>query len=146
MNASNVQQIKSALGKLRLIHAAFVVAMPLFVWITQSVCGRARSEWTLWHWVMTGLALYAVWGGFFFRRKLMRRSEEALRKDSANPKSLKQWQAAQFIGMPFAETIVLYGVVVRMVLGGTLWQASPFYAAGLFLLLLWTPRMPTAPA
>jgi hypothetical protein len=95
---------------------------------------------------MTGLALYAASGGFFFRRRLMRRSEEALRKDPANPKSLKKWQAAQIIGMPFAETIVLYGVVVRMVLGGTLWQASPFYAAGLFLLLLWTPRLPTTPA
>src|SRR6266576_397538 len=105
MNACNVQQIEPALGKLRLIHAAFIVTMPLFVWITQSVCGHGCIDWTLWHRVMTGLALYAAWGGFFFRRKLMRRSEEALRKDPANPKSLKQWQAAQIIGMPFAETI-----------------------------------------
>jgi F0F1-type ATP synthase membrane subunit c/vacuolar-type H+-ATPase subunit K len=146
MNADNVQQMKSSMGKLQLIQAAFVVAMPLFVWITQSVCGQGRSDWTLWHWVMTGLALYAAWGGFFSRHRMMRRSEESLRKDSANPKSLKQWQAAQIIGMPFAEAIVLYGVVVRMVLRGTVWQAAPFYAAGLFLLLLWTPRMPTTPA
>src|SRR6266576_6977246 len=105
MNAHNVQQIEPALAKLRLIQAAFVVAMPLFVCITQSVCGHGCGDWTVWHWVMTGLALYAASGGFFFRRRLMRRSEEALRKDPANPKSLKKWQAAQIIGMPFAETI-----------------------------------------
>ena len=76
----------------------------------------------------------------------MRRSMGALQNDPANPKSLQQWQAAQIIGMAFAEAVVFYGVVVRMVLGGTLWQAAPFYAAGLFLLLLWTPRLPATPA
>jgi hypothetical protein len=134
--------MKSELGKIRLIQAAFIVAILLFVRVAESVRGRGSNDWTLWHWVMTGLALYAAWVGFFFRRKLLRRSEEALTKDASNPKALKQWQAGHLMGFAFAEAIVLYGVVVRMVLGGALWQASLFYAAGLFLLLLWTPRMP----
>jgi F0F1-type ATP synthase membrane subunit c/vacuolar-type H+-ATPase subunit K len=92
--------------------------------------------------VMMGLALYGAVGGFFLRRKLMRCSEEALRMDAANPKALKQWQAGHIIGFASAESIVIWGVALRMVLGGTLWQASLFYAGGLFLLLLWTPRMP----
>jgi F0F1-type ATP synthase membrane subunit c/vacuolar-type H+-ATPase subunit K len=142
-----VNEMKSKLGKLRLIQSVYIVAIPLFGWVAESVRGRGSSDWTLWHWVMTGLALYAALGGFFLRRKLMRRSEEALAKDASNPKALKQWQAGHLIGFASAEAIVIWGVVVRMVLGGALWQASLFYAAGLFLLLLWTPRMPiTTPA
>jgi|SRR5277367_3201254 len=138
--------MKSKLGKMRLIQSAYIVAIPLFGWVAESVHGRGSNDWTLWHWLMTGLALYAVLGGFFLRRKLMRRSEEALAKDASNPKALKQWQAGQLIGFACAEAIVLYGVVVRMVIGGALWQASLFYAVGLLLMLLWTPRLPITPA
>ena len=95
---------------------------------------------------MAGLALYAALGGFFFRRTLMRRSEDALAKDATDPKALKQWETSQIIGMSMAEGVVVMGLVVRVVLGGTLWQASLFYAVGLLLLLLWTPRLPTKPA
>lgn len=138
--------MKSKLGKLRLIQSVYILTIPLFVWIAESTRGRGRSDWTLWHWVITGLALWAVSGGFRIRRRLIRRAEEALAKDASNPKTLRQWQAGQFIGMPFAESIVLCGVLVRMVIGGALWQASLFYALGLLLMLLWTPRMPTTPA
>ena len=142
-----MNEMKSKLGKIRLIQTAYIVAIPLFAWIAESVRGRGSNDWTLWHWLMTSLALYAALAGFFLRRKLMRRSEEALSKDATNPKALKQWQAAHLIGFASAEAIVIWGVVVRMVLGGALWQASLFYVAGLFLLLLWTPRMPmTTPA
>lgn len=92
---------------------------------------------------MTGLALWAVFGGFRIRGRLIRRAEEELAKDASNPKALRQWQAGHITGMVCAEAIVLYGVIVRMVIGGAFWQAALFYASGLFLLLLWTPRMPT---
>ena len=123
------------------------MAIPFFGWIGESIRGHGSSDWTLWHWLMTGLALYAGLTGFFFRRTLMRRSEDALAKDATDPKALKQWETGQLIGMSMAEGVVVMGFVVRVVLGGVLWQASMFYAAGLLLLLLWTPRMPiTTPA
>jgi hypothetical protein len=141
--------MKSKLGRLRLIQAAYIAAVPLFGWVAESVCvcGRGSSDWTSWHWLMTGLALYGAFAGFFFRRRLIRRSEEALAKGAPNPNVLRQWEAGHIVGMACAEAIAIWGVVVRMVLGGALWQASLFYASGLFLLLLWTPRMlNTAPA
>jgi F0F1-type ATP synthase membrane subunit c/vacuolar-type H+-ATPase subunit K len=144
MSVDSVRQIKSELRKMRLIHAAFAVSMPLVIWITQSISGYGCSDWTLWYWVMAGLALWAVFGGFQVRGRAIRRSEEALVRDTSNLKALRQWQAGQIIGMAFAEAIVFYGVVVRMVLRGTVWQALPFYAVGLLLLLFWTPRMPQA--
>lgn len=141
-----MNEMKSKVGKLRLIQSVYIVTIPLFGWIAESTRGRGSSDWTLWHWVLTGLALWAALGGFRIRPRLIRRAEEALAKDASNPKALRQWQAGQILGMAFAEAIVLYGVVVRMVLDGALWQASLFYAVGLLLMLLWTPRMPTTPA
>jgi hypothetical protein len=143
VNVFYLQETKSKRGKVRLIHSVFVVSIPLLAWVAQRGSPCDSSDWTLWHWVITGLALYSAFVGFFFRRKLMRRSEEALRTDDSNPKALKQWQAAHFVGMAAAEAIAFYGVILQMVLGGPLWQASFFYAIGLFLLLLWTPQTPT---
>jgi F0F1-type ATP synthase membrane subunit c/vacuolar-type H+-ATPase subunit K len=145
-HALNVNEMKSKLWKLRLFQVAHIMAVPFFGWIGESVRGHGSSAWTLWHWLMAGLALYAALGGFFFRRTLMRRSEDALAKDATDPKALKQWETSQIIGMSMAEGVVVMGLVVRVVLGGTLWQASLFYAVGLLLLLLWTPRLPTKPA
>jgi len=70
----------------------------------------------------------------------MRSSEAALRGDASNSKALKQWQAAQIVSMAAAEAIAFYGVVLQMVLGSPLSQASSFYTIGLLLLLLWRPR------
>lgn len=142
MSAGDVQAMRSALKKLWVIHAAYVVAVLLFAFIAESVSGPGRSNWTTWHSVITGFALYGVVIGFVYRKKLLRRTEESLEKDGANPRTLKRWQAAHFVGMAGAESIAIWGGVDRMVLGGTFWQASLFYATGLVALLFWTPRMP----
>lgn len=135
--------MKSRLSKLRLFHVAFIASVPLYVLFAENVRHRGNGNWTSWHWVVAGLTLWTALGGFRLRRRIIGRSKEALAKDASNPKALKQWEAGQMIGMASAEAIVLWGVVLRVVLAGALWQASLFYAAGLFLLLLWTPRMPT---
>jgi hypothetical protein len=138
--------MKSKLAKLRLIELAILAAIPLFARVAESVSGPGSSEWTRWHWLMGGLALYAALGGFLFRRRLIHRSEEALAKDASDTKALRQWEAGHIIGMSMAEGIVIWGVVVRMIIGGIFWQASLFYATGFFLVLLWTPRMPIKPS
>jgi|ERR1019366_9164356 hypothetical protein len=138
--------MKSKLRKLRLVQFAMIAAIPMYEWVAESTRGRGSSDWTLWHWVMTGLALYAAAVGFFFGRRMIPRSEEAIAKTVSDPKALKQWEAGHLIRLASAEAIAVWGVALRMVLGGTLWQASFFYAVGLLLLLLWTPRMPTTPA
>jgi F0F1-type ATP synthase membrane subunit c/vacuolar-type H+-ATPase subunit K len=136
-------KVKSKLIRLRLFHAGNIVAIPLFAWIAESSIHPDISDWTRWHWLMVGLAVYAGLGGFLLRRRLIHRSESALAKDTSDPKALKQWEAGHLIALAMAEGIVVWGVVVRMVIGGTLWQASLFYATGFLLLLLWTPRMPS---
>lgn len=113
----------------------------MYEWVAESTRGRGSSDWTPWHWAMTGLALYAVLVGFFVGRKLTRRSEEAFIEDPSNPKAFKLWEIGHLIRLASAEAVAVWGAAVRILLGEALWQASFFYAAGLFLLLLWTPRM-----
>src|SRR6476661_8363993 len=140
MMLRNTEQMKSKLGKLRLFQTAHLAAIPLFAWVAESGRGHGSDAWTSWHWVMAGFALYAAVGGFFVRRRLILRSEEALSTE-LNPKALRQWEGGQLVGLTMAEGVVICGVVVRVFFGGALWQASLFYAVGLFLLLLWTPRL-----
>jgi hypothetical protein len=140
-----VIEMKAKLTKIRLIQWALIAVTPIFGWVAEIGRDPGSNDWTLRHWVVTGLALWTALGGFRLPRRVLRRSLQSLEKDSSNPK-VKQWEAGHIIGLAMAEGRFQWGLVVRMVLGGALWQASLFYAAGLLLLLLWTPRMPTTPA
>ena len=135
-------EIESKLRKVRLIQWALVAVVPICALVAEIGRSRGSNDWTWRHWLVAGLALWSVSGGFHLRHRLLHRSEQALAKDVSNPKSLKQWEVGQIIGLAMAEGVAWWGLVVCMVLGGAFWQASLFYVAGLFLLLLWTPRMP----
>ena len=142
-----MNEMKSKLRRLRLIQLAMIAVIPIFGWVAEFGRDPGSSDWTLRHWLVTGLAFWGALGGFRIRHRPLHRSEDALAKDLSNPKALKQWEAGHLIALASAESLVLWGLVLRMVLGGALWQALLFYAAGLFLLLLWTPRIPiTTPA
>ena len=135
-----MNEMKSQLRKLHLIQAAFIAVIPIVAYITEILFERGSSQWTWRHSLAVGLAFWSAFTGFRFRRRLIRRSESALEDDPSNQKALRQWQAGQIIGMAFAESIVWWGLTLRIVFGGTFRQAGLFYTTGLFLLLLWTPR------
>ena len=143
MNALYVEQIKAKIGKLRIIQVAHLMTIPILVWVANLIPPADSPEWTLWHWVVTAFALYSVCVGFVLRRKLMQGARKALRSEPFNPKAVKQWQTAQLVSISLAEAPAVCGWVLQFFLGAMIEQAAPFYAAGLFLLLLWTPRMPT---
>jgi hypothetical protein len=139
--------MKSKLRRLRLIQLAMIAIIPIFGWLAEFGRDPGSNDWTWRRWLVTGLALWGTLGGFRLRPRLLHRSEQMLTKDASNPKALKPWEAGNFIGLASAVSVVLWGSVVRMVLGGAFWQGLLFYAPGLFLLLLWMPRMPiTTPA
>ena len=137
-----MSEIRSRLRKLRLIQWALIAAISVFACVAEIAHGRGNGDWTLRHWLVTGLALWAVVGGFRVRHRLLHRSAEVLTKGASNPKALKQWEVGHVIGLALAGGVALWGLVVRMVLSATLWQASLFTRLVYFLLLLWTPRMP----
>jgi hypothetical protein len=137
-----VNEFKAGLSKLRLFQLAMIVSIPMFGWVAEIDRDPGSDSWTLWHWLVTGLVLWMVFGATRIRSRLIARSRQALAKDASDPKALKPWVSGQIIGIAIAENIALWGLVVRMVLGGAFWQALLFYTASLILLLIWTPRLP----
>jgi hypothetical protein len=125
---------------LRFIHAAFITAVLLVGWVAWNVAHNGNGDWALWHWVITGLAFYSMFAGFFLRRKFMRRAEKALKDGGIDAKAVYQWQAAQIVGWAAAEAVALYGALLQMTFGISTWRATPFYAIALFLLILWLPK------
>ena len=137
-----MSQVNSKLRKVRLIQWGLIVSILISAGVAECVCGRGSADWTPLHWLVTGVALWAALAGFRLRHRLLRRSMETLAKDPVNSKGLKQWEGVNLFGLAMAAGVAMYGQLVRFVLGGTLWQASLFYAAGIFLLFLWRPRAP----
>jgi hypothetical protein len=140
-----VAEINSSLRKVRLIQWAVIAWLLISAGIAEAVCGRGNSDWTPRHWLVTGLAIWAASVGFRFRPRLLHRAMETLANDAASSKGLKQWEAGNGIGLLMAAGVAGWGLVIRFVLRGAAWQGSLFYAAGIFLLLLWTPRLPMRP-
>jgi len=135
LNPSRIDKVN-----MRLVQAVLIIAIPLFALLAEVGRDHGRDRWTSLDWLMSGLATWCIFEGFRFRRLWVFPSQRLLANDAGNSKALRRWKAGQLIVLAMAEAVAWYGLVVRMVLHGTLWQASVFYAVGLFLLLLWTPR------
>lgn len=137
-----MNELKASASKLRLIQFAMVASVLLFARVAEMARQPGSNSWTIWHWAVAAISLLITFQGSYFRHRMLARAATSLAKDASDPKARKQWEAGQVVGMAFAENIALWGLVVRMVLGGAFWQASLFYSASLILLLYWTPRLP----
>jgi hypothetical protein len=136
-------QMESTIKRLRLIRWALLASIPLFAWVAEIGRGSGSSDWTWRHWLAIGCAVWSISGAFRVRGRLLRSSKEKSVNDAAAAKGAKQWEAGQVFSLGVAESVASWGLAIRMVFHGTLWQASIFYVMGAFLLLLWTPRMPS---
>ncbi len=135
-----MSDVKSKLGKLRLIQLLLIGFVLISAFFAELAPGRTGGRWNWAHWLVAGLAAVCMLEGFHFRHRFLRPSADALARDTRNLKALKRWEAWQLMCLAMAESVACCGLVVRMVLGGTLWQALLFYSVGLFLLVLWTPH------
>jgi hypothetical protein len=77
---------------------------------------------------------------FSFRTRKLHAAEERLRSNSQDAAALILWRSGVIISYCFAEAVVLFGFVLK-ILGGPWNIASIFFAVGVLLMLLWTPRL-----
>ena len=138
--------MESEFKKVRVVQWALLATIPLFAWVAEIGRSSGNSDWTWRYWLAMGLCVWSVSGTFRLRRRMVHRSEEKLKNNATDAKAAKQWEAGHVISLAMAEGVAFWGLVIRMAFRGTLWQASLFYVVALFLLLLWTPRMPSMAA
>ena len=144
--------MESAFRKVRLIQWALLLAIPLFAWVAEIGRSNGSSDWTWRHWLAISLCVWSVSGAFRLRRRMLRQSKEKLMRNTADAKAAKQWEAGQVISLAMAEGVAYWGLVIRMVFHGALWQAldilcdgcsfasvldAPYAERGRFELTLW---------
>jgi len=135
---------EKTLQQVRLVHLAFVVTWFLFIFVLQFELKPAvRPIEPI---VLGAIVLAAVSSvnvGWTMRRKLLARAAEALQQELQDGADLARWRAANILSFAFAESVMLFGFVLKM-MGASWGIAGWFFAGGLILLLLWTPRLESA--
>jgi len=77
--------------------------------------------------------------GFVRRRYYFSAAMELLRSEPESRAGLAKWRVANIVSFAFAQTVTLFGFVLKFL--GWSWSiAGIFFGVGLLLLLLWTPR------
>jgi len=75
-----------------------------------------------------------------FRGKMIRPAVKRLQQSPQDSRALLQWMSGNMLSLGFALTVVLDGVLIRVM--GFFWTiAAWFFVAGFLLLVLWTPRL-----
>lgn len=134
------RSLEAALRRARILFAGFLSAWLLFllaIYLTKPA-ERPVSPTIV---TLLGVAAAADLAVGFTRRKaLVDSALEALESDPADGPALGKWFLGNVIGFAVAETVALFGVVLKF--QGAGWNvAGPFFAAGLLALLLWQPRL-----
>lgn len=126
---------------MRIIAAVMLVYVPAIAIVIERVRQNSGTVGRTFFTAICSLSLAVIVIGFFLRRKFVENSANALHLNPDDAKPLNKWRTGQIISFALAESIALYGVVIRL-LGGTLQQAALFYGAAIAMFILWWPQAP----
>ena len=129
----------SALRNMRILYAALLVEIPVFLYAGE-VTGPSRPKnVTKAGLLLTAVAILNTWSVLSTCRRRAREASDIVRSHPDDVSAIRRWRAANTVSLCVSFALPLYGWILR-VIGGTLLEAVPFYASGLLLLLISTPR------
>ena len=125
---------------IRLVHVAFFVTWFLLIFAIEIVKPTPDANSSTIIPAVLGLVGFLEIGlGFFLRSRFIEEAEAILQADPENQSAKQKWRTGNLLAFCFAETITLFGVVLKYL--GYEWKiAGVFFGVGLLLLILWTPR------
>ena len=132
---------EKSLQQIRVMHIAFVITWFLFVFILQAELkppSKFIEPVTVGAFALAALSSVNI--GWTMRGKLLASSLEALQREPEDRIALARWRSANVLSFAFAESVTLFCLALK-VLGASWTTAGGFFAGGLILLLLWTPRL-----
>ena len=140
MNAALV-----SLKSMRIIHFAFLFTVILYVWVPSMMVHKKSTEFSVLFLAIFGmLSLTSAGAALFFQTKLVKPAAEQLRQNANDTQAAGRWRAGSIVCLVFSETIVLSGLVLRIL--GVRWTiAGIFYVVGGLLLILCTPKLELLP-
>ncbi|MBZ5528566.1 MAG: hypothetical protein LAN71_11775 [Acidobacteriia bacterium] len=131
---------RSTLNQVRILHAVFLLTQFLLVfvlWLEHSP-ERSLAREILVAFAVVSASNVLILGGI--RSRHLTAALDILRNTPDDAAALGRWRMANIFGFTFAESVSLFGVALKFL--GAKWNvAGLFFAAGILLLLLWTPRL-----
>ena len=127
----------------RLLFAAFLTTWFLFLLVIHLANPPERQVSKAIATALAVAALAEIVVGFTVRKRLLDPAVQTLAKDPGDVSALGKWYQGNLLGFCFAESVTLFGLVLKLLGAG--WNtAGPFFAVGILLLLLWQPRFATS--
>ena len=141
-DSGRIPEVDSAVRVLRTVQVALLVSILLCLVLamrlpTPTLAGTAPVTLA----ALGFLSVMNVGIIFVLRRVFVRRSAVMLGNNPEDPLALMQWRAGHIATYAVAESIAVFGLILRFV-GFTLPQVGPFFLAGFVLLLFLGPRRP----
>ena len=125
----------------RIIHMALLFAALAYVVVALYVASPAKGALPMG--VVGGLGIGAfslLVVAVFFRTKFVQPGAEKLRVNGDDEIAARLWRTGTIVSLVFAESIVLFGLVIRMI--GASWNVSGvFYVVGILVMLAWWPKL-----
>lgn len=132
--------IETTLRNARMLQLGFLVAAALFLFQLRILKPAEHKVSPI---IIASISLVSVSDigiAIFFRKKLIKGSEERLRGNPDDMTALGKWRKGVIMSFTYAETVVLFGFVLKFL--GARWNiAGPFFALGILLLLAWRPTL-----
>jgi len=135
--------MKAAFLQLRLIHGSFILSWFLFILVTVYIIQPVDKLTGMTVPLALGVAaLSGISVAQTLRQKLVVAPAQELARQPDNAALLQRWRSGNIVQFAFAESVTLFGLVLRFF--GASWPvAAPFFAVGLLMLLLSAPRDPS---
>jgi len=134
--------MEASLKFVRTVRAAMLVILLLQVFAAERLQHSQQPTNLVFYCAITSMAVAGIVATFVLRRFMVLRSEETLARQPDDPPALNRWRAGYVVVYALCEAVALYGIVLRVV-GFSLAQVIPFYAAGFGLMLFFAPRRPS---
>jgi F0F1-type ATP synthase membrane subunit c/vacuolar-type H+-ATPase subunit K len=135
----NVAQ--KSLQSARIIHIALLIAAVAYVAVALTMAGHPKGESPAAVAAAVGIAAFSLLVvAVFFRLKFVQPGAAALRADGDDTGAATKWRTGTIVSLVFAESIVMFGLVLRMI--GVSWNISGvFYVVGMLVLVAWWPKL-----
>jgi hypothetical protein len=133
--------LESSIRFMRIVYGVIFFAMIQEIQVAERFSAHElRDIHTFWLGLMV-LGVAEIGLALWFRFKMLKPAEAALRMAPDDSFALGRWRAANILSFVFSNAVVLFGFAVRFT-GGTSPQSLPFYMAGFAMMILWWPRRP----
>jgi hypothetical protein len=128
------------LRSLRILHLAFLAATGLYLAVLFQIRPQEKPLDPVFVSAL-GAASFSVIGvGFFLRARMVTESASRLSANAQDTVSLNRWRVGMLISFTCAESVVLFGFVLKIL--GAAWNvAGIFFVVGILLLIAWAPRL-----